>query len=57
MTLDDLWHVFQLDARVPDVVWIDEYYGTFLVAAGASVTEHGGRRSAPPLHLFLESFE
>jgi hypothetical protein len=57
MASDDLGHVFQRHARIPDVVWIDKNDGAFLVAAGAGVAEHGGRGYAAPVHFLPESVE
>jgi hypothetical protein len=50
-------HVLGCYAGIPDVVWVDEDDGTFLVTAGACVTKHGGRRYAAQLHLFLKHVE
>src|SRR5215208_1294620 len=47
-------HVLGCYAGIPDVVRVAEDDGTLLVTAGACVTEHGGRRYAAQLHLFLE---
>src|SRR5215211_9056144 len=50
-------HVLGYYAGVPDVVRVDEDDGTFLVTAGACVTEHGGWRYTAQFHLFLEHLE
>ena len=52
--LDDVRYVLGSDARVPDVVWVDEDDRPFMVAAGAGVAQHGGRREPAPLDLPLE---
>ena len=57
MTSDDLGHVFQRYAGIPDVVGIDKDDRALLVAAGAGVAEHGGRGYAAPVHLFPERVE
>jgi hypothetical protein len=57
MSLHYLRHVFRLHARIPDIVWIDKDDRTFLVATGAGIAEHGGRRYATPVHLLFEGFE
>src|SRR5215204_1508208 len=50
-------HVFRLHAGIPNVVRVDEDDRTFLVATGACVAEHGGRREAAPLYLVPEHRE
>src|ERR671910_3092091 len=50
-------HVLGCDAGIPDVVGVDEDDGTYFVAAGADVAEHGGRRYVAQLHLFPEQLE
>jgi hypothetical protein len=50
-------YVLRCYVGIPDVVWVDENDGTFLMTAGACVTEHGGRRYAAQPHLFLEHLE
>src|SRR5215210_957953 len=57
MALHYSGHVLGCYADIPDVVRVDEDDGTFLVTAGACVTDHGGRRYATQLHLFLEHLE
>ena len=39
--LDDARNVVEGYVGVPDVVWEDEYDGSFLMATGTSVPEHG----------------
>ena len=50
-------HFFRLHVGVPDVVGVDKNHGTFLMAAGAGVTEHGRRSYASPLDRFPEHVE
>ena len=50
-------YVLRCYVGIPDVVWVDEDDGTFLMTAGACVTKHGGRRYAAQLHLFFEHLE
>jgi hypothetical protein len=57
VTLDDIRYVLRSNARVPDVVRIDEYDWSFMVAAGAGIAQHGGRREPTPLDLHLERLE
>jgi hypothetical protein len=57
MASDDLGHVFQRYARIPDVVWINKNDGAFLMASGAGVAEHEGGGNATPIHFLPESFE
>jgi len=57
MALHYFAHVPRCYAGIPDVVRVDEDDGTFLVTAGACVTEHGGRRYAAQLHLLPELLE
>jgi len=52
-----LRNIHWLHAGVPDIVGVDKHDRTFLVAAGADVAEHGGRRYAVQLHLFPEYLE
>jgi hypothetical protein len=52
-----LANVLRLYTRVPNVVGVDKDDGSFFVAAGTGVAEHGCRRYAAPVYLFPESFE
>jgi hypothetical protein len=54
MALHYLLHVLGRYAGIPDVIRVDEDDGTFLVTAGADISEDGGRRYAAQFHLFLE---
>ena len=55
--LDDARYVLGCNARVPHVVGVDEDDGTLMVAAGAGVAQHGGRREPAPLELRPERLE
>ena len=57
MSLDYLRHVLGSNAGVPDVVGVDEDDRALVVAAGAGVAQHGGRREAAPLGLSPERLE
>ena len=54
MAIHYLRHVFGPNFRVPDVIGVDKDDGALLVAAGAGITEYGGRRYPAPIYLFLE---
>jgi len=55
--LDYPRHVPGSDLRVPDVVGIDEDDRALVVATGAGVAQHGGRREPAPLELRPERLE
>jgi hypothetical protein len=57
MALHYFWHVLGCYAGIPDVIRVDEDDGTFLVTAGAGISEDGGRRYAAQFYLFLEHLE
>jgi hypothetical protein len=57
VSLHDGWHVLRRNAVVPDVVRVDEYDRPLVVAAGAGVAQHRGRREPAPLDLGAEDLE
>ena len=49
--IDYLRHILQSNAGVPDVVGVDEDDRAIVVASGAGVAQHHGRRESMPLDL------
>ena len=55
--LDDLRYVLRANVRVPDVVRVNKDDRTLVVAAGASIAQHGGGQEPAPLDLLPEHLE